>query len=162
MQFQVPQFIDKEDSVVGPLTLRQFIFIAAAGGIAAILFFILPMGIWIIFFLIIAIMTISLAFIKINGRAFLNILTSAFNFYWKPQIYIWQTEDSRLVRKEDHPTLGVTIQNIAEGISLHKTWNNIQSGIRTKIPTSKPVTEKYQVFRAREGDLRAIKRVDYR
>jgi hypothetical protein len=161
MQFQVPQFIEKEDSVVGPLSLRQFIFIAVGGGISAILFFILPMGIWIIFFLIIAITTLALAFIKINGRSFSNILISAFNFYWKPQIYIWKTEDLIQVKKEDSPTFGDAIQKIAEGISLHKSWGNIQAGVKTKVQT-KQINEKYQVFRAREGDLRAIKRVDYR
>lgn len=161
MQFQVPQFIEKEDSVVGPLTLKQFIFVSVGGGICAILFFILPMGIWIIFFIIIAVLTIALAFIKINGRRFSNIITSAFNFYWKPQIYIWKTEDLIQTKKEDNPTLGDTIQKIAEGISLHKSWGNIQTGVKTKVQ-KREINEKYQVFRAREGDLRAIKRVDYR
>ena len=35
MQFQVPQFIETEDKVVGPLTLRQFMYIAGAGAASA-------------------------------------------------------------------------------------------------------------------------------
>lgn len=32
MQFQVPQFIEVEDKIFGPLTFKQFVYIA--GGVA--------------------------------------------------------------------------------------------------------------------------------
>ncbi|TSC61742.1 MAG: SsrA-binding protein, partial [Parcubacteria group bacterium Athens0416_74] len=32
MQFQVPQFIEVEDKIVGPLTFKQFVFIAGGLG----------------------------------------------------------------------------------------------------------------------------------
>ena len=39
MQFQVPQFIDVENKIIGPLSLRQFLYLAGAGLISFMLFF---------------------------------------------------------------------------------------------------------------------------
>ena len=46
MQFQVPQFTEAEDKIVGPLTLRQFIYIAAAGGVSVMLYFAVITWLW--------------------------------------------------------------------------------------------------------------------
>ena len=43
MQFQVPQFIEVEDKIVGPLTFKQFIYLAGGGGVIAILYAFLPL-----------------------------------------------------------------------------------------------------------------------
>ena len=48
MQFQVPQFIETEDKIVGPLTLRQFLYIGAAGLLSFLLFFVLKIWFWFI------------------------------------------------------------------------------------------------------------------
>jgi hypothetical protein len=158
MQFQVPQFIETEDKVIGPLTIRQFIYIGVGAGVCAMLYFIIATWIWAIFSIIIMASVIALAFVKIDGRPFINIVTSAFSFYWKPQIYLWQSEQ-RQTKKEDHPTLGASIQNIAAGLALHKSWENIQTG--TKM-SNVQMTEHYQIFQKQTGERRAAKRVDYR
>jgi hypothetical protein len=92
MQFQVPQFIDTEDKVVGPLSLRQFGFIGAGGVLSAILYFTAQPWLWILGSIIIFGAAIALAFIKIQGRPFASVLISAFNFYWRPQTYIWKPQ----------------------------------------------------------------------
>jgi hypothetical protein len=92
MQFQVPQFIDTEDKIVGPLSLRQFAFVAAGGILSAILYFSVQPWLWIICSIIIFGAAIALAFVKVEGRPFASVLVSAFNFYWKPQTYVWQPE----------------------------------------------------------------------
>lgn len=97
MQFQVPQFIETEDKIVGPLTLKQFMYIGAAGGISFLLYFTVGGIVAVILAFILLAIGGALAFIKIEGRPLLNVLTAAANFYWKPQTYVWQPE---------HPTLG--------------------------------------------------------
>lgn len=90
MQFQVPQFIDTDDKVVGPLSLKQFAYVAAAAILSALFYFFTYPWLWVlasIFFFGIA---IALAFVKVQGRPFANVIVSAFNFYWKPQTYIWK------------------------------------------------------------------------
>jgi uncharacterized BrkB/YihY/UPF0761 family membrane protein len=74
MQFQVPQFIDTEDKIVGPLSLRQFGFIAAGGILSAILYFSVEPWLWVIGSIIIFGAAIALAFVKIEGRPFASVL----------------------------------------------------------------------------------------
>ena len=82
MQFRVPQFIDIEDKVIGPLTLRQFAYLLGAGGFSFIIWTFIPIKI-IALVLSVAVsgLFISLAFVKINNRPFADILESAFSFY---------------------------------------------------------------------------------
>ena len=42
MDYQVPQFIEVEDKLVGPLTFKQFVYLAGGAGICVILFVFLP------------------------------------------------------------------------------------------------------------------------
>ncbi len=89
---QVPQFINMEAKIIGPLTLRQFLFLAAGGGLIFGLNFILQSGLWIIVSLIIAALSISLAFVKINEQPLYKILINAFKFYISPRLYTWKRQ----------------------------------------------------------------------
>ena len=84
MQFQVPQFIETEDKIIGPLTLRQFIYIAIGATISAILFFVLQPWLWLIVTFVLMATSVSLAFIKINGRSMSVFAQSAFGYIWSP------------------------------------------------------------------------------
>jgi len=48
MRFQVPQFIEVEDKIFGPLTLKQFIYLAGAGGVVFVLWRVFPIFVAII------------------------------------------------------------------------------------------------------------------
>src|SRR3990172_12458701 len=43
MQFQVPQFIEIEDKIFGPLTFKQFIYVAGGAGACYLLWRVLPL-----------------------------------------------------------------------------------------------------------------------
>lgn len=90
MQFQVPQFIDIEDRIIGPLTLKQFLYLAGAGGVLFILFMLLESFLFIFVAPPIAGVALALAFVKVNGRDFLFYLASLINFFTKPRLYLWQ------------------------------------------------------------------------
>jgi hypothetical protein len=160
MQFQVPQFIETEDKVIGPFTIRQFIYIGVGAAVCAMLYFILATWLWVILTITIMVFVVALSFIKIDGRPFISVVLSVFSFYWKPQIYLWQSEQQPM-KKEDHPTLGDSIQNIAAGLALHKIWEGIQTGTKTPVSTAQ-TGEHYQIFQKQTGERRAAKRVDYR
>lgn len=100
MQFQVPQFIDTEDKIVGPLSLKQFGFVAAGGVLSAILYFTVVPWLWILASIFILGIAIALAFVKIEGRPFASVLVAAFHFYWRPQTYIWKPEAAKI---QPHP-----------------------------------------------------------
>ena len=71
MQFQVPQFIEVEDRIFGPLTFRQFIFIAGGAGMCYVFWRILPLLISAPLILAVAALALSLAFMEYNGRPFI-------------------------------------------------------------------------------------------
>ncbi len=95
MQFQVPQFIEVEDKIFGPLTLRQFIYIAGGGGLCFILFEFLPTLIAIPLMLVAAGFSAALAFYKINNKPFINVVEAAFKYFFAAKLYIWKKVDRR-------------------------------------------------------------------
>ncbi|MDE2019655.1 MAG: PrgI family protein [Patescibacteria group bacterium] len=134
MQFQVPQFIETEDKMFGGiLTLRQFIYIAAGGGIAILLFFTVQTTVAVIFGLIAIGAAAAFAFIKIEGRSLSVVVMAAVGFYWKPQTYIWQPEyeaveikaqNTRRKTQEVEPTGGFSLEKMLADMALKKQWKN--------------------------------------
>jgi len=170
MQFQVPQFIETEDKVVGPFSLRQFMFIGAGGLISAIFYFFVQTWLFIIAALIIMGAAVAIAFVKINGQPFIKILAAALDFYWKPQSYMWKPEMATpaAAAQKTVQTSGISLEAIASGIALHKSWENLQTGTPPTQKTSasqlieKRMNERYQILEKVTGDRQAAKRVDYR
>lgn len=102
MQYQVPQFIEIEDKIIGPLTLKQFLYLAGPAAISFILFFMVKFGVWLLITIVLGLLGMALAFVKINGRPFVNFLASIFWYYFNPKIYIWQKIET--ASKETLPT----------------------------------------------------------
>jgi PrgI family protein len=184
MQYQVPQFIDTEDKVVGPFSLRQFAYVGVAALVSALAYFLLQPWLAIIIAIILIGGSLALSFIKINGRPLIKIATAAVNFYWKPQTYIWKPDHPVAPQRHAAPALRElapiavkrpaqkpvrTIKEIAEGGALHRSWQNLQTGTR---PAGKPqssaqflekkMEERYQIFQRQSGERQAARRVDYR
>ena len=90
MQFNIPQFIDVEDRIVGPFTLKQFLYFGAAGAILFFAWYFFKFWIFLIFAIPIVSLALALAFVKINGRPFIYYLTSFINYARKPKLYVWK------------------------------------------------------------------------
>ena len=88
--FQVPQFIDIEDKIIGPLTLKQFLFLAGAGIIIFILNSILQFWLWIIISIVIAGAGMGFAFVKINGQPLSKVALNGLKYLIRPRLYVWQ------------------------------------------------------------------------
>ena len=94
MRFQVPQFIEVEDKIFGPLTFKQFVYVAGGGGIVVILFVFLPKFIAILLALPIVAFAGALAFYKVNDKPFIHFVESFFNYSFKSKLYIWKKTDN--------------------------------------------------------------------
>src|SRR6185437_718829 len=92
MEYQVPQFIEVEDKIFGPFTLKQFIYIAGGVGVCAIAFFYLPLIIAVIVALPIAALAGALAFYKVNNKPFEEILEAGFTYFTGGRLYLWRKE----------------------------------------------------------------------
>lgn len=90
MQYQVPQFIELEDKIVGPLTLKQFGYIAGAGVLCFILFFTLKFGFALFLSVPIGALALALAFGKVKGVPMPRYLMAMIGFALKPQMYLWK------------------------------------------------------------------------
>ena len=99
MRFQVPQFIEVEDKIFGPLTFKQFIYLAGGAGICVVIFALLPNFIAFILSVPVAIFAGALAFYKLNGKPFVAIVEAFFAYSIKNKLYIWKKEEKAPVAK---------------------------------------------------------------
>jgi hypothetical protein len=91
MKFRVPQFIEVEDKLFGPLTFRQFLYLVGAGALAFVIWSLIPVA----FFAVllagpVLAFGIALAFVRINNRPFMNTLEAGFIYLTKSKLYIWK------------------------------------------------------------------------
>ncbi|MCI0479187.1 PrgI family protein [Candidatus Uhrbacteria bacterium] len=88
-KFIVPQFIDKEDQILGPITVRQFLICLACAPIIFIEYKILMFG----YFVVVALMTAALAalfaFVKVNGQPFHIFFVNALQTRLRPDLRLW-------------------------------------------------------------------------
>ena len=138
MRFQVPQFIEVEDKIFGPLTLKQFIYMAGGGGLS-FLIYITTNSLWISVLPIVAIMALSssLAFYKINKRPLINVLESAFKFYLGNKLYLWKKINKAPAAAPDADTMenysSIVVPKMAESKLKDLTWSlDIQESIYSK------------------------------
>lgn len=105
MRYQVPQFIETETKLIGPLTLKQFLWVA--GGLSmSILEFMFLKG----FFRLGAIILTfaffgSLAFIKIEGQPAVNFLAYMLSYALGSKKYLFKGSSTKgTVRLPDSMT----------------------------------------------------------
>lgn len=125
-QYQVPQFIDIEDKIIGPLTLKQFIYLAAGGGAIVAAFYLLPFILFIAIALPIGGLSLGLAFLKINGVPFPKILASMIGYLMKPHLYLWKQLPPE-VKKEVLPSTetetAMTVPKLTESKLQDLSWS---------------------------------------
>ena len=103
MRYQVPQFIEIEDKIFGPITIRQFLIILAGSVTGFLAFRLLDFALFIIVIVIDAILTLTFAFVKINGQPFHYFLLNITETLRKPGLRIWNkqlsTAELNMLRK---------------------------------------------------------------
>lgn len=128
MQFQVPQFIEVEDKIFGPLTLKEFLYLGGGIGMSVILFLFIPFKILSIP-LIIIFMTFSLmlAFYKVNGKPFANTLEAAFYYWGGSKLYIWKKTDKKPAKRPEEIVQQaksmISVPKLSESKLKDLTWS---------------------------------------
>lgn len=165
MQFQVPQFIETEDKIVGPFTLRQFLYVGIAGAMSFVLFFMVVTWLWAMLTVVLIALSLAFAFVKINGQPLTKIALAAFTFYWKPQAYVWQSENKPAEKKEEAiKSLAEEgfIEKIVSGLMLKSAKEALQTKVQKSKKKVRELEERYMVFNRLSGERHAARRIDYR
>jgi len=104
MRFEVPQFIDIEDKIFGPLTWRQFLYLGGGVGMAVVLFITTPLLVFILLGIPLAALAGALSFLPINNRPFAYFLEAMFNYLSGQRLYIWRKKDEVVYRSKKTST----------------------------------------------------------
>lgn len=162
--FQVPQFIEQKAKIIGPLTIKQFMYIAIAGVISFIAFYIFKFFLWIMISIPLGVIAIALAFIKINGQELPKLIFSAFMYTWQPKLYVWK-------RETEYTTIDTSsverIDAIRNQMSLQEKLKSIKLFITTKASLSPnqikgQQKDRYEMVRYLTGGAKIAKRVDFK
>ncbi len=90
MEYQVPQFIEVEDKIIGPLTLKQFIYLAGTTGLCVIFFAYLPLFLALLLAVPTAGFGVALSFYKVNGKPFIEVVEAGFNYFLSKKFMLWK------------------------------------------------------------------------
>ena len=92
-QFVVPQFIDVEGKIIGPITTRQFVLMLAGGLLIFLTFKFLSFTIFIFSTVFIVIFVVIFGFVKVNSRPIhkfiINVMKTIFG---RPLLRAWKRE----------------------------------------------------------------------
>lgn len=91
-QFVVPQFIEVEDKIFGPVTTRQFIILLATGLVLFIAYKLADFALFMILLVILGGFSLVLAFVKINGQTFHYFVLNVIQTMRRPSRRIWRRD----------------------------------------------------------------------
>lgn len=90
VRFQVPQFIETEPRLVGPFTLRQFLWVAMGGSIIFIAFALLNGIAFVAVAALAAFTSLAFAFLKIEDMPLINYVAYALSYGLNPKRYLYK------------------------------------------------------------------------
>ncbi len=137
MQFKVPQFIEHEAKIFGPLTFKQFIVVGFAGLIALVMFFVFGDNffLWLVISGIVVGTSLSLVFVQVEGIPLITLIGKSIGFFTEPRVYIWKkkafgarfmTKKEEKKKDEDDSKKKETPLKTSEGSKLKKLWSEIE------------------------------------
>jgi len=136
-RYQVPQFLEIEDKIFGPLTLKQFLYTMAGGAIMYMAWSNLPVIFAVILGGPIFALFIALAFYKVNNRPLSKAMEHAFTYARGPKLYLWKkrertperavAETLRHATAQDLPSLsGSKLKDMSWGLDIHETLDTLR------------------------------------
>lgn len=117
MLFNVPQYIDVEDKVAGPLTAKQLGWLFLMGGILVVMWLMITNKV--VFFvgaIPVVFIFVSLAFVRPYGQTLISFVMAGIGFFIMPKIYVWK----RTVQASQLPNIA-TKQKEAKSEQLAKS-----------------------------------------
>ena len=95
VKFQVPQFIATETKLIGPFTLKQFLWLASGGSVIFFLFLILNSFVFFVVAIPAGAFFVALAFVRINDTPLMNYILYGIMYFLNPKQYIFKKEEEK-------------------------------------------------------------------
>ena len=109
MLFNVPQFIDIEDKIVGPLTAKQMGWLAMGGVVALVCYSLLDQSAFWLSAVIIAVIFGALAFYRPYNQPLIKFILSSISFVTRPKMYIWKRVSEKTAKSSAKKQATVSI-----------------------------------------------------
>lgn len=147
MRYEVPQFIEVEDKVFGPLTIKQFLYLIGGAGLSYLLWVSFPAFIAVLLIIPVAGLALALAFYQVNNRPFAQVIENSIQYFFSNKLYLWKKEPKPIVRKVAEmaaknepsyiPKLSQSkLKDIAWGLDVHESLysgTNIEEQKKEKV-----------------------------
>jgi hypothetical protein len=104
-QYTVPQFIDVESKIIGPITVRQFMIFLAGAIIAGLSYRLFDFSLFLTIAIIIFIIAVTFAFIKVNSQSFHLFLLNAIQTLRRPRTRVWNNRLNIMESSAPAPTI---------------------------------------------------------
>jgi hypothetical protein len=88
-QFTVPQFIDVENKIIGPITVRQFMIFLSAAIIIALGYRLFDFALFATVGTVVMMLAVVFAFVRINAQPFHLFALSVAQTLRRPKIRVW-------------------------------------------------------------------------
>jgi hypothetical protein len=125
MRYQVPQFIDVEDKIVGPFSIKQFLYLAGGAAGVYLSFAWLPVFLGIFPAAILGGLGVCLAFVRVNNRPFIDLVDSSVHFFVTPRLYVWRRTEKKSSPEIEISTLHTTKKVTGPAPMTHATGNSL-------------------------------------
>jgi PrgI family protein len=99
MRFEVPQFVDVEDKIFGPFTWKQFVYLAGGAGAGFMVWYFLPLALFIFVGGPIIALALGLAFYQVNNRPLSFMIEAIFAYFSHSRLYLWKKETAHEKQK---------------------------------------------------------------
>lgn len=136
MKYQVPQFLEIEDKIFGPLTLKQFLYSMAGAALGFIIWSTFPKILAIIIGVPIVTLFLGLAFWQVNSRPLAITIEHALKYFFTPKLYLWkkrektpQKQAAETIRQAtlDVPKLSNSkLKDLSWGLDIHETIQTLE------------------------------------
>ena len=109
--FNVPQFIDIEDKVAGPLTWKQLLWMIGMGVSLLVLFNVFDQAFFYVTAVPVVLIFVALAFYKPGGISMPRFIFYGFLFLFRPKVSVWERPLPRASSRSNSQSIGKSISS---------------------------------------------------
>lgn len=120
MMFNVPQFVDVEDKIAGPLTWKQLLWMIGMGAVLLVVLNTFDTALAVIVSIPIVLLFVALAFYKPNGFPLTTFIFHAIMYVFRPKIAVWERPVNKMPTQKKEEKTVVPSAPIEKGLTQDK------------------------------------------